>query len=65
MLYGSNSFCSSFVINGVTYTLGDVVRYAFAQSGLSHDEWNERPEVERDIALVLAIRDIKNQTAAK
>jgi hypothetical protein len=58
-LYGSNIFASIFHINGKMYYLGDLVRSAQIDSGLSVTDWNKLTERERDIILVDHFYDLK------
>ena len=46
-LLGSSVHPSSFEIEGTSYTLGEVVALAHADSGLSAEEWNALPEEKR------------------
>lgn len=43
--------------DGVSVTLGDIVRRAHADSGLEVAAWNELPEADRDAAIIAA-RDV-------
>lgn len=47
ILLGSDVHPSAFEINGIEYSLGDVVQRAFAAAGMNHTAWNELGEGER------------------
>lgn len=47
-LLGSNTFASTYEIEGQTVTLGDLVAEAFKVSGASIEEWNALEEGDRD-----------------
>lgn len=53
ILNGSSQHQAQYEIGGTTYALGDIVRAAFAKSGLTEDEWNELDE--DDVAAKLDI----------
>lgn len=55
MLFGSSILPSMILIVDKEVQLGDVVRRAFADSGLTVEEWNNLPEHEREDSLARAI----------
>lgn len=63
MLFGSSYLPSTIYIAGREYTLGDIVRRAFTDSGLSSEGWNNQKPVERDIRLVKALHAIDEETS--
>ena len=64
-LMGSDQHASQYEIGGQTYALGDVVRLAFAASGLSEDEWNELDEDDRAAKIDIALDDLADKAEAK
>ncbi|KXJ45886.1 hypothetical protein [Marinobacter sp. Hex_13] len=63
ILVGSDSFESSYEIEGQTVLLGDLVRSAFENSELTLQQWNELPDEERD-ALIEAVLAVMQAAAA-
>lgn len=59
MLLGSSILPATFTFCGKTFSLGDVVREAFAESKLSIDAWNSLPAPPRDRHLVDTANRIK------
>lgn len=61
-LFGSNTLSSNIELSPtLTVTLGDVVRVAFTESGLTVAEWNAIPEAMQDSLLNSAILTMKNE----
>lgn len=58
-LIGSSVQPATQVIGDVTYTLGDIVVCAKADSGLSGDEWNALPEGERDVLIAKEVESLR------
>jgi hypothetical protein len=51
MLIGSDALPSHFAVEGTGYTLGDLVRRAFENSGLTVEAWNTLSSKYRDVIL--------------
>ena len=64
MLSGSDQHPPEFTIAGKVYTQLDVVKIAFAASGLTSDEWNDLGDDERAAKLDIALDDLVADEAA-
>lgn len=57
-LVGSDDHPPQFDIGGTIYTLGDVVRKAFKDSGMEYDAWNEMHDDDRKARIDMALDDL-------
>lgn len=57
-LYGSNIFPAYINVGAERVQLGEIVRRAFADSGMTQEEWNDLTEREREHKLVDAYYDM-------
>lgn len=62
ILLGSDVHPSAFEINGIEYSLGDVVQRAFAAAGMNHTAWNELSEGERADLIDAELDKLANPT---
>ena len=62
ILLGSDVHPSAFEINGIEYSLGDVVQRAFAAAGMNHTAWNELGEGERADLIDAELDKLANPT---
>jgi hypothetical protein len=60
MLLGSSVHPATFDINGKTYALGDIVQRAFADSGLTAENWNDLPEDTRATKIDIVLDGIED-----
>lgn len=60
VLLGSNVHPATFEINGKTYALGDIVSRAFADSGLTAENWNELPDDTRATKIDIVLDGIED-----
>lgn len=60
VLLGSNVHPATFDINGKTYALGDIVSRAFADSGLTAENWNELPDDTRATKIDIVLDGIED-----
>ena len=61
MLYGSCIFPGLVRIKWDEVQLGDIVRRAFADSGLTTEQWNNLSERDREHKLVDAFYDMRSE----
>lgn len=59
-LLGSNVHPATFEINGQTYALGDIVARAFADSGLTAENWNDLPDDTRATKIDIVLDGIED-----
>lgn len=59
-LLGSSMHPATFDINGKTYALGDIVSRAFADSGLTAENWNELPDDTRATKIDIVLDGIED-----
>jgi hypothetical protein len=65
MLFGSSVLPATMFIAYVEVQLGDIVRRAQADSGLSVEDWNRLPPVQREYKLVDAIYKMREEAEAR
>ena len=59
-LLGSSVHPATFDINGKTYALGDIVTRAFADSGLTAENWNDLPDDTRATKIDIVLDGIED-----
>lgn len=63
-LYGSSFLAANFTIGDRVYSLGDVVRIAHQESGLTVNEWNDLPPSDREQRLLNTLVNLRAQYEA-
>jgi hypothetical protein len=63
MLYGSSIVPATIIVGVREVQIGELVRRAFAESGLEEKSWNELPCLDREARIAKAIYDMRDEAA--
>lgn len=64
-LFGSDILPSTIKVGPRDVQLGDVVRRAHADSGLTVEQWNDLDGCDREVLLICAVFDLREEEAAR
>lgn len=65
ILAGSSDHQPQYTINGTTYSISDVVRMSFENSGLTSDDWNELDAEDRAAKIDITLDEIADGVPAE